>query len=77
LPPAKHLAVKANTVLIANTFGLHGRTQSDKSTVRIELRWRLRCNPFLPWTGLDEKALPGLKEGEISAFLKAGDMIEK
>lgn len=77
LPPAKRLAVKANTLLVADTFGFHGRTQSEKSTVRIELRWHMRRNPFLPWTGLDVKAFPGLKERDVSAFLKAGDMLEK
>ena len=77
LPPVKRLAVKANTLLVADTFGFHGRTQSEKSTVRIELRWHMRRNPFLPWTGLDVKALPGLKERELAAFLKAGDVLEK
>ena len=77
LPPAKRLVVKANTLLVADTFGFHGRAQSEKSTVRIELRWHMRRNPFLPWTGLDVKALPGLKERELAAFLKVGDMLEK
>lgn len=73
----KRVAVKANTLVIADTFGFHGRTPSDHSTVRVEINGNLRRNPFLPWNGFDPLALPGLKGNEMSLYLKYLDFREK
>ena len=73
----RRVAVKANTLVIADTFGFHARTPSDHSTVRVEINGNLRRNPFLPWTGLDPLALPGLKGNEMSLYLKYLDFRQK
>ncbi|MEJ8473872.1 phytanoyl-CoA dioxygenase family protein [Roseibium algae] len=69
LPQPKRMAVPANTLIVADTFAFHGRTPSDKPTVRCELHWHMRRNPFLPWTGLDFKSLPGVRERELQLFM--------
>jgi hypothetical protein len=53
------MAVPANTLVIANTFGFHQRAPSLRSTVRVELHGGLRRNPFIPWNGLDPATLLG------------------
>ena len=58
LPPPRPVPVRANTLVVADTFGFHGRTPSPASTLRIELYATLRRNPFLPWTGPDLLGLP-------------------
>lgn len=60
LPQPKKMVVPANTLIVADTFGLHGRTPSDKPTTRVEVHWYMRRNPYLPWLGLDPLGLPGL-----------------
>ncbi len=49
LPQPKKMAVPENTLIVADTFAFHGRTPSDKPTVRSEIHWHMRRNPFLPW----------------------------
>lgn len=61
LPMPQPVIVRANTLVVADTFGFHGRTPSPAATRRIELYSTLRRNPFLPWTGLDPLALPVVK----------------
>ncbi|MEM0907005.1 MAG: phytanoyl-CoA dioxygenase family protein, partial [Pseudomonadota bacterium] len=53
--------VKANTLVVADTFGFHKRTPSQKPTVRTALYGILRRNPFTPWNGLDLYDLPVLR----------------
>jgi hypothetical protein len=77
LPQPKRMAVPANTLIVADTFAFHGRTPSDKPTVRCEMHWHMRRNPFLPWTGLDPKALPGIRERELQLFMAYSDAREK
>ncbi|ADZ71414.1 phytanoyl-CoA dioxygenase family protein [Polymorphum gilvum] len=77
LPQPQRVAVPANTLVVADTFGFHGRTPSDRATTRVELHWTMRRNPFLPWTGLDPKALPFIRERDLSLFLAYSDAREK
>jgi len=77
LPQPKRMAVPANTLVVADTFAFHGRTPSDKPTVRCEVHWHMRRNPFLPWTGLDPKSLPGIRERELQLFMPIADAMEK
>ena len=53
LPPPVSLAVPANTLVVADTFGFHARGRSARPSTRVEIWGNGRRNPFLPWTGLD------------------------
>lgn len=64
-PPARALAVPANTLVVANTHGFHARKASARPTARSEIYGSLRRNPFLPVTGFHLHSLPGLK-GHLS-----------
>ncbi|PTQ10702.1 phytanoyl-CoA dioxygenase [Sphingomonas oleivorans] len=65
LPQPRILAVPANTLVVADTFGFHARGPSVRPSTRIEIWAYGRRNPFLPWTGLDPLSLPGLAERRI------------
>lgn len=69
LPEPKSIAVRANTLIVADTFGFHGRTPSPATTRRIEIYGSLRRNPFVPWTGLDPLSLPGVQSRVGSALV--------
>lgn len=65
-PQPTKMAVKANTLVVANTHGFHARCASMKNTTRIEIYVSLRRNPFLPFVaaplrGLHLAALPLIK----------------
>lgn len=64
----RRMAVKANTLIVADTFAFHSRAPSDKPTTRIELHGYLRRNPFAPWNGMDVTALPGIKNRQLDLF---------
>jgi hypothetical protein len=53
LPQPTHFAVRANTLVVADTCGFHARAGSDRPTLRIEIWAYARRSPFLPWTGFD------------------------
>lgn len=50
--PPRAFKVKANTLLIANTFGIHARGQATPGSSRLALWGMSRTNPFLPLPGL-------------------------
>ena len=71
----RKVAVKANTLVVANTYGFHCRSESAKPTTRVELYGSLRRNPFLPWNGLDPKALFGI--WQVDAYFLGLGLMEK
>lgn len=71
LPAPQRMTVKANTLVVADTSGFHGRTASLRPTCRVELYATLRRNPFLPWVGLDPLSLPYLRNRAGSLSIKA------
>jgi hypothetical protein len=73
LPPARRFGVKANTLIIADTFGFHARGPASKPTRRVEIWSYSRRNPFYPWVGLDLFSLPGLAERRTSWIWSAKD----
>ena len=77
LPQPVKMAVPENTLIVADTFAFHGRTPSDKRTIRSEIHWHMRRNPFLPWTGLDINSLPFLKERAMPVQMKLADFAER
>jgi hypothetical protein len=50
LPPPKAVAVRANTLVVADTFGFHSRGVSDQPSMRVEVWAYGRHSPFVPWT---------------------------
>lgn len=58
LPAPEELAVKANTLVVADTYGFHARGPSGPDLSRVELWSYSRRNPFLPWLGGDLFSLP-------------------
>lgn len=75
--PAQPVPVKANTLVIADTYGFHARTPSQKPTTRVEIHGHMRRNPFTPWNGLDIQALPGVKGNQMDIYFRWMDMIRK
>lgn len=69
--------VKANTLLIADTFGFHARAEATKPSTRIELWSYARRNPMIPFTGGHYLALPIIKKRAVSLYWKALDLLEK
>jgi hypothetical protein len=72
--PPKPLAVKANTLVVADTSGFHGRTPSAKPTLRIEVYATLRRNPYLPWLGFHVLDLPPLRQ-YLGSLILAGNRL--
>ena len=56
LPEPKAFVVPANSLVIANTFGIHKRTESEKST-RLGVYGDSRTNPFIPIPSVPSRAL--------------------
>lgn len=71
------VSVKANTLVIADTRGFHGRTPSRKPTMRISLDVYLRRSPFWPWIGFDISSLPFLRGRSLGLYLGYLDLLEK
>ena len=71
LPAPKRMVVKANTLVVGDTFGFHARTASPKPTTRIELYASLRRNPFNPWNGFDFFSMPYVREHTGSMEIRA------
>ncbi|WP_298608338.1 phytanoyl-CoA dioxygenase family protein [uncultured Thiothrix sp.] len=52
LPEPKAFKVRKNTLVIGNTFGIHGRGQADAGSTRLAIWGMSRTNPFIPFPGL-------------------------
>ena len=72
LPPPRAIAVPANTLVVADTFGFHARGPSARPTTRVEIWAMGRRNPFLPWAGLDPWAIPGPRTAQAAPLLEVG-----
>ncbi len=77
LPPARRLAVPANTLVVADTYGFHARGPSARPTRRVEVWAYGRRNPFLPWTGLDPWRIEALGQRRVPLFWRGADVIER
>lgn len=77
LPQPRALAVPANTLVVADTFGFHARGPSARPTTRVEIWAYGRRNPFLPWAGLDLLSLPGIAERRIPLLWSFRDRMRR
>lgn len=75
--PAVPVAVRANTLVFADTYGFHARSVSTRPTLRMELHGYLRRNPFLPWPGFDPVGLVGLGDRQLAIYLGWLDLPER
>lgn len=76
LPPPQRLAVPANTLVVADTFGFHARGPSARASVRIELWGYDRRNPFFPSTTDGWLAALGLTRERAPLYWRALDRLE-
>lgn len=75
LPPPQAVAVPANTLVVADTFGFHARGPSAAATMRVEIWASGRRNPFLPWTGLDPWSIGRLALYKPLIYWKSLDLL--
>lgn len=54
----RKMPVAANTLVVADTSGIHRRSTTDQRSARVSIWAYSRSNPFLPWVGGDLTALP-------------------
>lgn len=59
--PPRSFNVSGNTLLIANTFGVHARGHAEPGTSRLALWGMSRTNPFIPLPGLGLESLNRLQ----------------
>lgn len=69
LGPARRVTVKANTLVVADTFGFHARTPSVRRTRRMELHGYLRLAPFSPFAFPALRSLPGIAERQLDIYV--------
>ena len=74
-PPVR-LAVRANTLVIADTSGIHRRSTTDKQGARVSIWAYSRSNPFLPWVRGDLAALPGIRSHALRAYWALTDRLK-
>lgn len=76
LPEPRRMTTKANTLVVADTFGFHARTPSPNPTCRIEIYGSLRRNPFNAWNGLDVFSLPYIRDRSGSLAITAAERLK-
>lgn len=76
LPAPRALAVPANTLVVADTYGFHARGPSTRPTQRVEIWAFGRRNPFLPWCGFDPWSVAALGLRKPVLHWKSLDVLE-
>jgi len=76
LPEPRAIAVPANTLVVADTFGFHARGASSGPVQRVEIWAFGRRNPFLPWSGLDPWSIAALGARKPVWHWKSLDLME-
>jgi len=77
LPPPKAVAVKANTLVVADMFGFHARGLSDQPSMRVEIWAYGRHSPFVPWVFSALWRSKAVARNRVGAFWWWSDQIEK
>jgi hypothetical protein len=77
LPPPRRFAVRANTLVVADTFGFHARGPSKGATMRIEVWGYDRRNPFFPGTTDGVLSAAGLTQHRARLYWGMLDWLER
>ena len=77
LPPTRHFAVPANTLVVADTFGFHARGPSHQASLRIEIWGYDRRNPYFPWSTDGILAALGLTHQRAPLYWQLLDHLER
>ena len=75
LPPRHVFAVPGNTLVVADTFGLHARGLSARPSTRVEIYASMRPNPFNPLTFLDTAWVPFVRGRKVQIGWWLEDML--
>ena len=73
LPSAHAFAVKKNTLILVNVFGIHRRGDSVGKSTRLALWGDSRTNPFLPFPGVGGEFVNSLQYYFLALFRKKAD----
>jgi hypothetical protein len=71
--PARRFPVAANTLIVADTSGIHARAPAPGKSSRVSIWAYSRSNPFLPWSGFDFNASPAIKKRALMLYWAASD----
>ena len=76
LPPPRCFAVPANTLVVADTFGLHARGASSRASIRVEIYATGRPSPFRPFAAAPlDRLLPWLRRRKVALQWWAQDRL--
>lgn len=67
------VTVRANTLVVADTYAFHSRAVSPRHTVRVELHAYHRANPFAPLPFSPVSLVPGLRDRRLDLYLAMSD----
>jgi hypothetical protein len=76
LPGPLVLAVPANTLIVADTFGFHARGPSAGRSLRVEIWAYGRRSPFVPWAAFDAWTGAALARRSLIGW-RFGDLLER
>ena len=77
LPEPKAVAVRANTLVVADMFGFHARGISDQPSMRVEIWAYGRHSPFVPWAFSPLWRSKMVARNRVGIFWWWGDRLEK
>ena len=77
LPPPKAVAVRANTLVVADMFGFHARGISGHPSMRVEIWAYGRHSPFVPWVFSALWRSKAVARNRVGAFWWWSDRMEK
>jgi len=74
-PPVR-LPVGGNTLVVADTSGIHARGTTDRQSVRLSIWAYSRSNPFLPFVWGDPNQLPVIKGYALRLYWAVTDRLK-
>jgi hypothetical protein len=77
LPQPIRFCVRANTLVVIDTCGFHGRSNSQEPSVRAELWAYCRRNPFLPWVTAGPLSWSGIASRQMDWLYRLVDALDR